>query len=144
MALQLILAIWVCFTSLQKCDGYNIPRTLRHAYRDASTAAISSNPSSATQADISAITSAATAQGSEAVPASCRGTAINALIVKPVFWIAGIEQYVVKDGRCVQTDVTISSFLDESMIGWSFTTSSPFTPTASLGQPLLPSSPLPA
>jgi hypothetical protein len=133
MTLPLILAIWVCFTSLQNCDGYNIPRTVRHAYRDASTTAISSNPSSATQADISAITSAATAQGPGAVPASCGGTTINAPNVKPIFWSAGIEQHVVKDGRCVQTDVTISSFLDESIIGWSFTTSSPFTPTASLG-----------
>jgi len=93
----------------------------------------SSNPSSTTQASINAIASPATAPGSGVVPASCGGTTINAPNINPIFWSAGIEEHVNKDGRCVQTELTISSSLDESVIGWSFAINGPFTPTASLG-----------
>ncbi|MCJ1249331.1 hypothetical protein MMC30_006554 [Trapelia coarctata] len=102
-------------------------------YRDASASAVFFNPTSTAQADASIITPPAKRQDSDAVPASCGRTTINAPNVNPIFWSAGIELYWSRVGGCIVTEIGTLPSIIETEIGYSYSTNSPFTPSGSLG-----------
>ena len=133
MDLRLIPAIYVFFSSLNSCNGHNIPVTALRLYRDVSTKAASSSLGSSTQAGTRTTTFPAMITSPGVTLASCGGTTINAPNVNPIFWSAGIEEYFTREGMCIQTLIGPVESLSESEIGYSYSTNSPFTPTGNLG-----------